>query len=33
MDFKKKEELERLKKYVKGLFNRLSEFNMVFISG
>lgn len=29
----KKEELERLKKHVKGLINRLSEPNMASISG
>uniref|UniRef100_V9KM10 Nucleolar MIF4G domain-containing protein 1 n=1 Tax=Callorhinchus milii TaxID=7868 RepID=V9KM10_CALMI len=33
MDVKKKEELERLKKAVKGLLNRLSEPNMASISG
>ncbi|XP_025236927.1 nucleolar MIF4G domain-containing protein 1 isoform X2 [Theropithecus gelada] len=33
VDFKKKEELERLKKHVKGLLNRLSEPNMASISG
>ncbi|XP_009001011.1 nucleolar MIF4G domain-containing protein 1 isoform X2 [Callithrix jacchus] len=33
VDFKKKEELERLKKQVKGLLNRLSEPNMASISG
>ncbi|XP_021091074.1 nucleolar MIF4G domain-containing protein 1 [Mesocricetus auratus] len=33
MDAHKKEELERLKKHVKGLINRLSEPNMASISG
>ncbi|PNJ31244.1 NOM1 isoform 1 [Pongo abelii] len=33
VDSKKKEELERLKKHVKGLLNRLSEPNMASISG
>ncbi|XP_043824984.1 nucleolar MIF4G domain-containing protein 1 [Dromiciops gliroides] len=33
VDAKKKEELERLKKNVKGLINRLSEPNMASISG
>ncbi|XP_075068220.1 nucleolar MIF4G domain-containing protein 1 [Mixophyes fleayi] len=33
MDAKKREELERLKKSVKGLMNRLSEPNMASISG
>nr|XP_003941889.2 LOW QUALITY PROTEIN: nucleolar MIF4G domain-containing protein 1 [Saimiri boliviensis boliviensis] len=33
VDFKKKEELERLRKHVKGLLNRLSEPNMASISG
>ncbi|KAH0520311.1 Nucleolar MIF4G domain-containing protein 1 [Microtus ochrogaster] len=33
VDVHKKEELERLKKHVKGLINRLSEPNMVSISG
>ncbi|XP_064223567.1 nucleolar MIF4G domain-containing protein 1 isoform X2 [Aotus nancymaae] len=33
VDFKKKEEIERLKKHVKGLLNRLSEPNMASISG
>ncbi|XP_010366460.1 nucleolar MIF4G domain-containing protein 1 [Rhinopithecus roxellana] len=33
VDFRKKEELERLKKHVKGLLNRLSEPNMASISG
>ncbi|KAM9592260.1 nucleolar MIF4G domain-containing protein 1 isoform 2-T2 [Trichechus inunguis] len=33
MDTQKKEELERLKKQVKGLINRLSEPNMASISG
>ncbi|XP_046526162.1 nucleolar MIF4G domain-containing protein 1 isoform X3 [Equus quagga] len=32
-DAQKKEELERLKKHVKGLINRLSEANMASISG
>ncbi|XP_023081163.2 nucleolar MIF4G domain-containing protein 1 [Piliocolobus tephrosceles] len=33
VDLRKKEELERLKKHVKGLLNRLSEPNMASISG
>ncbi|KAL4826884.1 hypothetical protein H8958_012233 [Nasalis larvatus] len=33
VDFRRKEELERLKKHVKGLLNRLSEPNMASISG
>ncbi|XP_012933505.1 nucleolar MIF4G domain-containing protein 1 isoform X2 [Heterocephalus glaber] len=33
VDVRKKVELERLKKQVKGLINRLSEPNMAFISG
>ncbi|XP_077007475.1 nucleolar MIF4G domain-containing protein 1 isoform X2 [Tamandua tetradactyla] len=33
LDTQKKEELERLKKHVKGLINRLSEPNMASISG
>ncbi|KAL0618583.1 Nucleolar MIF4G domain-containing protein 1 [Plecturocebus cupreus] len=33
VNFKKREELERLKKHVKGLLNRLSEPNMASISG
>ncbi|XP_051008184.1 LOW QUALITY PROTEIN: nucleolar MIF4G domain-containing protein 1 [Acomys russatus] len=33
VDVRKKEELERLKKHVKGLINRLSEPNMASISG
>ncbi|XP_077897054.1 nucleolar MIF4G domain-containing protein 1 isoform X2 [Ictidomys tridecemlineatus] len=33
VDERKKEELERLKKHVKGLINRLSEPNMASISG
>ncbi|XP_069067249.1 nucleolar MIF4G domain-containing protein 1 isoform X2 [Pleurodeles waltl] len=33
LDAKKREELERLKKSVKGLINRLSEPNMVYVSG
>ncbi|XP_008054604.1 nucleolar MIF4G domain-containing protein 1 [Carlito syrichta] len=33
VDFRKKEELERLKKHVKGLINRLSEPNLPSISG
>ncbi|XP_078519388.1 nucleolar MIF4G domain-containing protein 1 [Lissotriton helveticus] len=33
LDAKKREELERLKKSVKGLINRLSEPNMAYVSG